>query len=277
MRLVSWNVRYFSQGARGLWATLDQVERVAGALAALDPVPDVLALQELENGSLRGGARPQLELFLEAFERALAARGHPGGFVGTYFPAHRYTLGDTSLYTTGLAVVCAPALAPEPLGVTEITHVRLPAFAPLKQRRIAARVRLRPPGWARPVVLCNTHLSLPAFLEVGPHRVPRRMGCGSNQLAEIERVLAAVDLAEPTVIAGDFNSAPGSPVHARVLARGWATADPGGPTARFLHHQMHLDHLFASPSVRLADVRTGPRALADLSDHAPVFATLGLT
>src|SRR5262249_32787145 len=148
---------------------------------------------------------------------------------------------------------------------------RLAAFAKWKQRRIAARVRVRPPGWTTAVTVCTTHLSLPAFLEVGPLAVPRSMGHGSNQLAEVERLCDALDTTPPGVM-GDFNSEPGSPAYAAMEARGWVPAPAGGPTASFLHHRMHLDHLFGS-GVRWGRARVVTEA-EGLSDHLPKIAEL---
>jgi endonuclease/exonuclease/phosphatase family metal-dependent hydrolase len=269
---MTWNVRYFSHGTGGLRATDQHMRRMAWALAALDPLPDVFAFQEVENGSLRGGARPQTDAFLELFEEALRAHRRDRRFQGLYFPAHRYQLGERSLYTTGLAVVTCDRIGLGAAANTDITHVRIRAMAGLKQRRIAARVELRPPGWDRPLHLVNTHLSLPAFLQVGPHRVPEKMGHGVNQLAEIENLLAALDPDEATVVVGDFNSAPGSPAYERMRAAGWidGSSSHDAPTAAFLHHRMHIDHVFGSPRVKFREVRVAHQGpLAGLSDHAP--------
>ena len=277
LTLMTWNVRYFAHGTRGLVTTAAHLRRTAWALAAHDPLPDVLALQEVEHGSRRGGSRPQLDAFVEALHAALDAQRRPTRFQGLYFPVHRYQLGDTSLYTTGLAVLVRDGIAIGTTATDDVTAYRLPWFARFKQRRMAVRVEVRPPDWHQDLVVCNTHLSLPAFFEVGPTRVPERMGYGSNQLAEVDGVLRALDSTRPTVVAGDFNALPGSPAYARIRAAGWSDGpvDHSRPTAGFLHHRMHIDHVFGSAAVRLSDVRV-VTSLAPLSDHAPKLARVEL-
>lgn len=265
---MTWNVRYFSHASRGAWASARQLERVADALAALDPRPDAVALQELEDGSVRAGPVPQLAALLHALERR--------GFRcrGRYFPAHRYG----SLYTTGLAWLLPADGPPVEWSSGEITHVRLPAFSKLKQRRIVAGARFTPPGWDRPLDLFNTHLSLPAFFEPGSMRVVERMGAGSNQLAEVGSLLRFVGAPDrPAVVVGDLNSEPGSPVHARFASAGWARVEPDAPSAAFFHLRLRLDHAFVSPGIVATDVVRGSvdeGPFAGLSDHAPVLATL---
>lgn len=289
--IMTWNVRYFGHGWGGLRATEGWIRRMARRLAALDPLPDVLALQEVEARSLRGGLHqdPQLNRFMDEFHAALVQRGKTPRFRGLYWPAHRYALRvGHPLYTTGLALIVSDRMevAGDPT-VRDITHVRLSVFEPMKQRRIAAHVRLRlrasrDRDW---IDLFNTHLSLPAFLEVGPHRVPDRMGHGSNQLAEVEKLLSFVDrhAGSKAVILGDFNTLPGSPVYQRVRHLGWvdAFAETRGlelseqlrwGTARFLHKHMHIDHVFSTPGLRwsaFGDHRIDAGPLVGLSDHAP--------
>jgi endonuclease/exonuclease/phosphatase family metal-dependent hydrolase len=272
--VMTWNVRYFSQSTGGLRSTDAHLRRAAWALATHDPLPDAIALQEVEDGSLRGGSAPQASRFHQALHAALEANRRSRRFTLTYFPAHRYRLGEASLYTTGLAWLVRDDLPIEQARRDDITVVRLRAFARWKQRRIAARVRVRPPGWAEPLVLCNTHLSLPAFLEVGPLALPRKMGHGSNQVGEVENLLAALDDGLPTVVVGDFNSEPGSPAFRRMEAAGWRPAEvPDATTAAFLHHRMHLDHAFAR-GARFGEVRIAGGALAGLSDHRPKVAAV---
>lgn len=293
LNLMTWNVRYFGHGTGGLRASDAWMHRLAGAVATLDPLPDVIALQEVEDRSLRAGMHPlgQHRRFLRALNEA---RGTPGGWHGMYFPAHRYAVpGFAPAYTTGLAVLVGPGLHVERHNAElphDITHVRLRAFRALKQRRVAAHVRIRARGGT--LDLFNTHLSLPAFLEVGPHRVPVRMGHGTNQLHEAQALLRYVgaQTVGSAVIVGDFNSAPGSPVYRAILeaglvdgfaaARGFDHDDlHDWHTAAFRDQRMHIDHVFATPCVRWLDfgdhqIDTGP--LGGLSDHAPKIGRLML-
>lgn len=271
---MSWNVRYLSHGTGGAFATERQFVRVAEAIGALQPMPDVLALQEIENGSLRGGARPQLERLVGALHRVSARVYQP-----LYLPAHRYVFAGASVYTTGLGWLVAPSLPIGPVTRDDITHVRLPAFARLKQRRIATGVRVWLDG--QPLDLFNTHLSLPAFLEAGLHQVPSRMGWGTNQLAEVDALLRVVGAPDrPVVVVGDFNAEPNSPVLARVRGAGWSVCAPAGPSAAFLGWRFFIDHVLHAPSVNVLPVDTGTvdeGPFAGLSDHAPrvVDLTIG--
>lgn len=291
---MTWNVRYFGHGLGGLRATDTWMRRMAEALASLEELPDVLALQEVEARSWRGGLHPdpQLERFLRFLHEALEAAGRERRYRGHYFPAHRYQVGGVeAIYTTGLAVLVADHVTvQEAHRVQDITHVRLSRFERLKQRRIAVHVRLGVPGAESSLDLFNTHLSLPAFLEVGPHRIPDRMGHGSNQVAEVERLLGFVrrHAGEKAVVVGDFNTLPASPAYEVVQGAGLIDAFAqtrrmcmdellGWGTARFLHKRMHIDHVFSTPAVRwleFADHHIDAGPLVGLSDHAPKLGWL---
>jgi endonuclease/exonuclease/phosphatase family metal-dependent hydrolase len=281
LTLMTWNVRYFGQKTGGLRATKRCMTDIAAAIAAMDPIPDVLALQEVEDRSLRGGLSDvgQLDRFRGALHTALHAAGSDRRYQSLYFPAHRYSLPAVPpLYTTGLAVLVREGITIEHSEVAEITAVRLPVFAKLKQKRIVAHVRLSRGGDR--LDLFNTHLSLPAFFEGSPHTVPARMGSGSNQLTEIQAVLAMMARREdvlPTVVVGDLNSLPGSPVHQALIAAGLADvfADQGElSTARFAHLRMHLDHIFATPGIEWSSRTVPGEPLASLSDHSPKVGTI---
>ncbi|MCB9761227.1 MAG: endonuclease/exonuclease/phosphatase family protein [Alphaproteobacteria bacterium] len=302
LSLMTWNVRYFGHGTRGVRATDGQVRKVAAAIAGLGAPPDVIALQEVEQTSIRGGlgAAPQLQRFMDALHLALDARGLDRRYQDLYFPAHRYQLAaGPAFYTTGLAVLVAEGVDVEDHNADEphdITHVRVPALGRFKQRRVAAHVRVRPQGAPRALDLFNTHLSLPAFFEGGfhLHAIPRRMGHGSNQLREVEALLRLVAEradGDHAVILGDFNSRPASPVYEALRRAGFVdayahhhgldadTLEQTG-TARFAHLRMHIDHLFSTQAVRWLDVAAhaidGDNPFAGLSDHAPKLGRLSL-
>ncbi len=290
--VMTWNVRYFGHGLRGLRATPSGMRRAAEALASVVPLPDLVALQEVETRSLRGGLHPQGQLlrFLDQLHRALARAGRPERFRGVYFPAHRYGLGrGPAVYTTGLAVLVGPRLeivADNAASPDEITHHRVPWTRRVKQTRVVGHVRVRPREGGRPLDLFNTHLSLPAFLEVGPHRVHARMGHGSNQLAEVQAVLDALSRRSDgaAVLVGDFNTAPGSAAYDALTGAGlvdaFAHANDLAPqdlhgigTAGFAAARMHIDHIFSDPDVAWKQVHAhqiddeGP--FRGVSDHTP--------
>ncbi|MFT4627695.1 MAG: endonuclease/exonuclease/phosphatase family metal-dependent hydrolase [Myxococcota bacterium] len=269
LRVLTWNVRYFAHGLGGAAATQGGVRRIAAAIAHSGA--DVVALQEVEDRSLRGGLRrPQLDRLTTALHAAGPVR-----WQSQHIPAHRYALGPVPLATMGLAWLVREGLSVVDHGSEEITHVRLPAAEPIKQSRVAAWIRVQTPTAA--VDLVNTHLSLPAFLEVGPHRIPDAMGDGSNQAAEVANLLAFVDrVAGPhRVVVGDFNSRPGSAAHQAMLDAGLDDAWAGrqAVTARFGRKRMHIDHVFGRGvgwSERADDVP----AFEGLSDHSPKAVTV---
>ncbi len=296
---MTWNVRYFSHGLKGLRSTPGWMKRLARAICDRDDPPDIIALQEVETRSLRGGlhASPQLDRFALLLHEGFAERGHKRHYQTLYYPAHRYSLpGLPDLYTTGLATLVRDELHIEAHNAEEphdITHVRLPAFKRWKQRRIAAHVRVGLPCAHASIDLFNTHLSLPAFFEVGPHRVPSHMGHGSNQVAEMSRLLEAIAEcrgAGPAVVVGDFNSWPCSPAWTTLTEAGFVDAfadhhhhdaeilDNLG-TAAFGPRKMHIDHIFSTPDLSWQNfedhaVDRGP--FAGLSDHAPKVGILHL-
>ena len=281
LTLMTWNVRYFGQKTGGLLATRRCFTEIAAAIAKMTPLPDVLALQEVEDRSLRGGmgAIGQLDRFRRALHHTLHQHGIDRRYRGLYYPAHRYSLpGTPPLYTTGLAMILSEDITIEHSAAEEVTWVRIPVFTRFKQKRIVAHVRLSRGGGR--LDLFNTHLSLPAFFEGSPHTVPRRMGHGSNQLEEIRQVIAMMSRRSevlPTVVVGDFNSLPGSPVHQEMVAAGMEDiyAEQGELcTARFAHLRMHLDHIFATPSIQWRQRSVLGEPFSRLSDHSPKVGTI---
>jgi len=303
LQVVSYNVRYFGHALRGLATTRRSLRRIARSLARVEPVPDILCLQEIETRSvrsrvaLRGGRHgSQLDHFMEELEGAFTARGRRFPLEGFYFPAHVNRLGRVPVYTTGLAILLRlDRLQVDVHNVAaphHITHHRVERWRDRKQTRICAHVRVRTRSGA-PLHVFNTHLSLPSPFVREFWERRERMGFGPNQVHEARALAGFVRRMagrEPFVVCGDFNSPPGSPVY-RFLAKeaGFDPAqerlgqcDPseprGFPTAGFMRLRMHLDHLFAGNGVEWIDVdgtrpfgdRTSP--FAGLSDHVPLIA-----
>ena len=311
LRVMTYNVRYFGHGTRGLASTAGALRRIAASIAQLVPLPDVVCLQEVETASLRSTlihprehhTETQLERFVAALHGALQAQNSAEVFDGEYFHAHNYRLTEsTSFYTTGLAILVRRPWhffrhnAARP---ADITHrQRRPTLRPAgnkttgwKQTRICAHAVVEDPqGWRYDFF--NTHLSLPAFYRREFWTQPRRMGWGHNQLEEARQLLAFIERERSSdrfLVMGDLNSLPGSPVYDYLtVGHQWqdALAVPlehdlarlqQFATAGFMHLRMHIDHVFFGPGLRWFD-SSGTHPFGDrrspfhgLSDHVPIL------
>jgi endonuclease/exonuclease/phosphatase family metal-dependent hydrolase len=303
LRVLSYNVRYFGHTTRGIASTRSAMKRIAQAIAALDPLADIVCLQEVETNSLRSTvAHPrtregetQLQRLMEMLEEALASRGKREAYEAFYFPAHAYQLGPkTHIYTTGLAI-----LAHRDLHVNhhnskvpaDITYRHIHAVRKLKQTRICAHLRFKDRS-GHAVDVFNTHLSLPTTFSRDFWTGAARMGYGKNQLEEVKNLIRFVESerrSDRFFIAGDFNSLPGSPVYQHLVEHP-SFKDPFAllyrmseaelrkwPTAGFMRLRMHLDHIFSGPLLKWVDFDEthvfGDRACSfhGLSDHMPLI------
>jgi endonuclease/exonuclease/phosphatase family metal-dependent hydrolase len=304
LRVCTYNVRYFGHGTRGLASTARSMRKIATALAAMEPLCDVVCLQEVETASIRStvgnpfrkDTETQLEHFTTELEAALVATGAKGRYDAYYFPAHRYAAGRLPIYTTGLAVLARHGITVEQhnaSGPHDITHRSMHPIRGLKQTRICAHVRLRPPR-GEPLDIFNTHLSLPSTLSREFWVGEKRLGWGPNQLAEAKNLVRFVRkeaASERFVVVGDFNALPGSPVYRYLVGEGGLTdafAHRHGmseddlaawPTAGFMRLRMHLDHMLTGPGLRWLQF-DGSRPFGEkaspfhgLSDHAPLVGT----
>ncbi|NVJ24180.1 MULTISPECIES: endonuclease/exonuclease/phosphatase family protein [Myxococcus] len=309
LRIVTYNVRYFGHMLRGLASTMGPKRRVAAALAALEPLPDVVCLQEVETTSLRStiAHRPklpgetQLMAFMGRMEEIFTAQGREMPYEAFYFRAHHYKLGEVSIYTTGLAVlVNKRTLQVDKHNVDapqSITHHHVQRLKDRKQSRICAHMRLLRREDNRPFHVFNTHLSLPTPFAREFWSTKDKMGCGVNQLHEARKLadfVGTLSANEPFVVCGDFNSPPATPVFRYLTGDVRLTCaqaavgqiDPtvsrGFPTAGFMHMRMHLDHMFSGGGVRWLDTHeTSPfgdlkSRFHGLSDHMPIVARFAL-
>ncbi len=301
LRVMTYNVRYFGHPTRGLASTSAAFSRIARSLAALDPTPDLVCLQEVETQSLRATSinrlwhpeETQLDRVMTELHAALALTGKPERYTAYYFPAHTYRLtSKTNIYTTGLAVLARDTFTVDHHNADQphdITHRR--RVKNLKQTRICAHVSFtHRSGFAFDVF--NTHLSLPSVLSREFWTGDARMGFAPNQLAEAKTLADFVDKEQRSpfyAVVGDFNSLPGSPVD-RYLRQERGLVDAFSkvqklseaearayPTAGFLNLRMHLDHVYSSPQLEWLDFEdTRPfgeeGAFAGLSDHVPLIA-----
>ncbi|PTL79952.1 endonuclease/exonuclease/phosphatase family protein [Vitiosangium sp. GDMCC 1.1324] len=309
LRIVSYNVRYFGHALRGLASTLGPKRRVAAALAGLEPLPDIVCLQEVETRSFRSSVadrhtprgETQLEAFMGRMEETFANFRRPMPYEAFYFRAHRYTLGEFPLYTTGLAIlVNTQRLTVDTHNVDaphHITHHHVRVLRERKQSRICAHMRLLRKDDGLPLHVFNTHLSLPTPFSRAFWASKSKMGNGINQLHEAHALVQMVrhkSAGEPFLVCGDFNSPPASPVFHCICDEAHFTSaqaavgqiDPkasrGFPTAGFMHMRMHLDHIFSGSGVRWLDAdETRPfgdtrSRFHGLSDHMPLVARFQL-
>jgi len=301
LRLMTYNVRYFGHGTRGLASTATAMDRIAHAVASLDPLADVICLQEVETTSLRSNlAHPapegetQLERLMVMLHRALKAAGKRDSYEAYYFPAHAYKVSVTPLYTTGLAVIAKRSLEVSHHNAGsphDITYRRIHPVKRLKQTRICAHLRVA--HRSGDLDIFNTHLSLPTTMSREFWLEPRRMGWGPNQLEEAKNVVRFVETEKKSdrwVLVGDFNALPGSPVYRYLVDAGFHDAlaihyhfDEAAlvkwPTAGFMNMRMHLDHVFAGGGLRFHDFdgthRFGQKngMFRGLSDHVPIVGS----
>ena len=307
IRLVTYNVRYFGHGTRGLASTGAAMERIANALAELTPLADVICLQEVETASLRSNvAHPamngetQLERLMMMLHAALLKAGKRDSYEAYYFPAHAYKVSVTPLYTTGLAVIAKRDFRVSHHNATQphdITDRRIHPVKRLKQTRICAHLRVVHKSGVDLDVF-NTHLSLPTTLSREFWFEPKRLGWGPNQLEEAKNVIKFVSqekTSERWVLVGDFNALPGSPVY-REITHEASFIDPFAayhewdvdtlvkwPTAGFMRMRMHLDHVFCGGSLRWLHFdgthKFGQKngTFHRLSDHVPIVGTFTMT
>ncbi|MFT3709586.1 MAG: endonuclease/exonuclease/phosphatase family protein [Archangium sp.] len=305
MRLVSYNVRYFGHGLKGLASTAKSKARIASALTNLTPLPELIALQEVETRSIRAtvahrGANPgetQLDAFLRHLNDAFVSAGRVMPYRAWYFPAHTYKLGPIKFYTTGLAVLVdcqrLNVLTDRSQPITHVVNERLRS---VKQTRIAAHLHLEDTKGEK-FHLFNTHLSLPTAWAKEFWSQPQKMGFGKNQVAEAKSLAeysAHHAKKEPYLVVGDFNAAPATPVYSALTTEAGLVGaqeflkqiDPKDPrgyaTAGFMHLRMHLDHIFGGNGLEFVDLAQslpfGDKAspFFGLSDHVPLITRFEL-
>jgi endonuclease/exonuclease/phosphatase family metal-dependent hydrolase len=309
LRIVSYNVRYFGHALRGLASTLGPKRRVAAALAALEPLPDIICLQEVETSSFRSSIahrrkhpdETQLEAFMGRVEETFALQARELPYEAFYFRAHNYKLLEFSLYTTGLAILVNTRTLQVDLHNVEaphqITYHHVQRLRDRKQSRICAHMRLVRRADGRAFHVFNTHLSLPTPFAREFWATKEKMGRGINQLHEARKLVELLhehSTGEPFLVCGDFNTPPATPVFQYLTQEAGLTCaqasvgqiDPrsprGFPTAGFMHLRMHLDHLFSGDGVRWLDTQ-GTCPFGDLqspffgvSDHMPLVARFTL-
>ncbi len=229
VRVVSWNIRH---GA-GLDDRLD-LPRTAAVLRAL--APDVVGLQEVDQGVRRSGGVPQADSLGRLLGMASA--------FGAFMP---YQGGEY-----GLAI-----LSRHPIVRTHV--IRLPDG---NEPRVALLADVALPG-ADTISVVNVHFDWVAN-DTLRHA----------QALTLTRVLDT--LARPYVLLGDFNDEPGSRTLALFSSRAAEARKPAADRFTFSSSDptKEIDFIFAAPAsawrVGAARVMHEPMA----SDHRPVVAVL---
>jgi endonuclease/exonuclease/phosphatase family metal-dependent hydrolase len=206
--------------------------RTAGVLRALKP--DIVLLQEVDLNAKRSGKVDVPKVLADA----LGMRS----YFGEAMPFQGGSYG------------CA-VLTRLPAGQGGVATLR---FTGGSEPRVALAVPLRVSEGGPEFLAVSTHLDFRSAKEVEPH---------ARQLADF---LAADP--RPSVLGGDFNFEPGSPVIAALDAR-LRRVPFSGPDATFPSDKpsKRIDHFFVHPAARfdIRECRVVPEPVA--SDHAPIL------
>ncbi len=229
VRVVSYNIRH----GEGMDRTLD-LGRTAAVLRAL--APDVVALQEVDEGTRRSGGVDQAAVL----GRQLGMEHAFGSFMD--FQGGRY----------GCAI-----LSRRP--IRRVQPVRLPDG---HEPRVALSVEVEGPDGA-PLTFCCVHFDWVADDTF-------RFAQAQTAAAHLD------SLEQPYVVLGDFNDRPGSrtlALYARDARPAWTVPTPtfpaDAPTAP-------IDHLFAFPPARWHVEHAAVVDERVASDHRPFLVVLRL-
>jgi endonuclease/exonuclease/phosphatase family metal-dependent hydrolase len=239
LRVMTYNVH----SCIGMDGKLD-AERIARVIARARP--DVVALQELDDGRSRTAGMDQAHLIAHYLE--MEFHFHPA----LHLKEERY--GDAILTHLPLRLVKAGPL---------------PGLAnkPLLEPRGALWVAIELHG--REVQVINTHLGL----------YPR------ERMAQVAALLGSDWLAhdqcrDPVILCGDFNALPLSSVCRRLAGRlmdvqiaAQRHRPKGTYSGRF--PTMRIDHIFTSPGLEVTGIEVPGSELArSASDHLPLIAEI---
>ncbi|HSK18569.1 MAG TPA: endonuclease/exonuclease/phosphatase family protein [Longimicrobiales bacterium] len=228
-RVASYNIHH----ARGMDDRVD-VTRIAAVIRRMSP--DVVALQEVDNGVARSGGEDQ------------AAR--LGEILGMYHAFGSFMDYQGGRYGMAILSRC-PIRSAEPVRLVDGN-----------EPRIALAVTIAQPD-SSVLTVVNVH-----FDWVGDD------GFRFQQAREVAEYLDGID--GPWILAGDFNDQPGSRTLELFQARAREAAKPRGKRFTFSSTEpvREIDFVFAAPaavwSVGTVEVVDEPMA----SDHRPVIAEL---
>jgi len=238
IRLLTYNVHY-GIGRDGRY----DLARIAAVIR--QESPDVVALQETDNGVARSRRDDQVGWLTEALGFPHSAR----------CVTRRFSQGDF-----GLALLSRfPIIKEERY---DLSHRQ-------REPRYCFRADLEIETGAR-IHVFNCHLGLSAR---------ERRFQQSRMLSKA--ILLSEELKDPVVLMGDFNDRPVPVVHRRL--RGHfvdvfrSIRSRCGHTFRWGPLALKLDHIYTSPGVRVLTSRVGNGPLSLVaSDHRPLFAIIEL-
>jgi len=299
LRLLSYNVHYFSNPFKGILSGNQSLRDISVALSQLHPLPDIVCFQEVESKSLRAfrtvsQEKAQMDAFADAWSKVFLEQRRSFPYQGYYFPAHAYRFKNLVFYTTGLAIFIRSSsfrVLNETIEPFVLTCNK--TFKHLKQKRICAHLLLEEVATNKKLHIYNTHLSLPSPLTRNYWVSKQKMGFCQNQALEARRLLHYIKKTKgeaPFIVCGDFNAWPKSPVYEMLLNRGQLRdirellkeEKEGFVTAGFMNLRLHLDHIFFSGDIHWENMKnthsfgdpTGP--FHGLSDHVPLIAQFQL-
>lgn len=140
---------------------------------------------------------------------------------------------------------------------------------------IASTDNLRLPDGAEPRSALSVTLDLPSGRQVtlvGIHFYRTE----EERLAQARRLSALLaDRGEPIILAGDFNSLPGSPTM-EALAESWSVVDKGGDRATYPSYapKREIDFVLVRPPERIEVLSARLLDEPVISDHRPVVVEL---
>jgi endonuclease/exonuclease/phosphatase family metal-dependent hydrolase len=306
VRVMSWNVQYMAGKGYVFWYDLfdesgpDERPSSAAIAATFDEVarviteesPDVILLQEVDDGASRTDREDQLERLLALLPEDYACSASAFYWKARFVP-HSRILGSVGMKLSTVSRY----------QITGATRYQLPTMPsdPLTRqfdlKRAILEVRLPVTGGVDFVAL-NTHLD--AFAQ-GSDTMQRQVGLVASNLQELTAAR------NPWVIGGDFNLLPPGPqydnlpIDQRVYYQSRselavltdvfpvvpALADANGPDAPswFTHYpndpavsgpDRTIDFVFYSPLLELGEHRVLTEDTLAISDHLPVVSTFTL-
>jgi endonuclease/exonuclease/phosphatase family metal-dependent hydrolase len=306
VKVLSWNIQYLAGKDYVFWydlfdesgpddrpsqeaiaRTLDEVSRVIA-----DEDPDVILLQEVDDGAARTDGEDQLALLLDRLDSAYACHASAFYWKATFVP-HPRIMGSVGMKLSTMAKYRIDT-------ATRYQLAQMPNDLLTRQfdiRRAVLETRL-PVAGAEDFVVLNTHLD--AFAQ-GSDTMQRQVAQSKNLLD----VMTAAG--EPWLFAGDLNLLPPGqqyedlPADQRVYyesdselavltdaydsfpsldeANGpdreaWFTHYPNDPAAA--GPDRTIDFVFHAPNITLGDHEVRSSDTREISDHFPLVATYTL-